>query len=194
MNLARRLLFLFSLVLLASSCRRRHHLEDFGTVPAFTLTDQGGNPVSNESLRGKTWVAAFVFTRCPMACPRVTRAMKNLQKQAATRKLDLRLVSFSVDPENDTPEVLRKYAAEYGADLTSWSFLTGDAGAIRRAAEEGFRIAVEGNIDTNMPDLGLIHGTQLVLVDTRSHIRGYYSSDDPHELERLLEEAAHIAW
>lgn len=173
-------------------CRSNGKLDDFGPVPRFALTDQSGAPFTSDSVKGKTWAAAFVFTRCPMACPKVTRSMRRVQEDAARRKVALRLVSFSVDPENDTPEVLRGYAAQYGADLSTWSFVTGDATLVRTTAEQGFKIAVEGTADPKRADFGITHGTQLVLVDPALHIRGYYSSDDEAALGKLVTDAGRL--
>jgi protein SCO1/2 len=179
------------LVLGAAACRRQA-LPELGRVPVFSMTDQAGKPVSDASLRGSVWAAAFIFTRCPSACPRVTTAMRGIQLDARSQGVPLRLVSFSVDPDNDTPLVLTKYAAQYGADLATWSFLTGDANAIRTTAEQGFKVAVEGKADPSGADFGLTHGTQLVLVDPSLAIRGYYSSSDDAALKRLVHDAARL--
>lgn len=186
------ILLLLALALALTGCQKKK-LDDFGPVPSFALTDQAGAPFTSDSLRGKVWAAAFVFTRCPMACPRVTRAMRRVQEDAARRKVALFLVSFSVDPDNDTPAVLRSYAREYGADLASWSFVTGDATVVRTTAEQGFKIAVEGTADPRRADFGITHGTQLVLVDGALHIRGFYATDDEAALARVVTDAAQIA-
>lgn len=180
-------------LVVASACRRAPELPDLGAVPEFAVRDSAGRPVTHETFRGRVWAAAFVFTRCPVACPRVTAAMRDLQARAAASSVALDLVSFTVDPEYDTPEVLRAYAERYAADLRSWSFLTGDAAAIQRAAEQGFKIAVEGRADPAKADFGLQHGTQLVLVDPALRLRGYYATSDPEALLRLLEDARHLA-
>lgn len=184
------LLLLLLGALSLTGCHRGKALPDLGAVPAFAMTDQAGKPFTNESLRGKVWAAAFVFTRCPMACPKVTRAMRGVQLDAAKRGVQLELVSFSIDPDNDTPEVLRKYAARYEADLATWTFVTGDAKGVKDTAERGFRIAAEGNADPSKPDFGINHGTQLVLVDRDQKIRGYYSSGEAEALGRLVTDAA----
>jgi protein SCO1/2 len=157
------------------------------------MVDQSGNAFTNESVRGKTWAAAFVFTRCPTACPRVTKVMREIQVEAKARNTDLRLVSFSIDPDNDTPEVLRRYAAEYGADLGTWSFVTGDARAVQATAEQGFKIAVDGTADPSKADFGITHGTQLVLVDPKMRIRGYYATSDGQAMKDLVDDARGIA-
>jgi protein SCO1 len=168
-------------------------LPRLGSVPPFWLTDQDGSTFSEQSLDGKVWVAAFMFTRCPTICPEMVRRMRVLQEQAAARGVPLELVSFSVDPGNDTPEVLRAFAASKALDTRHWRFLTGDSAVIRRTAEQGFKIGVDGVANPNAPDFGITHGTHLILLDASRTIRGYYQSSDPARLERLLEDAANLA-
>jgi len=95
-----------------------------------------------------------------------------------------------VDPENDTPQVLRQFATQYGADTRTWSFLTGDNSVIRNAAEQGFKIGVEGTLRAGAEHMGITHGTHLVLLDGSRSIRGYYQSSEPAKLQQLLEDAA----
>lgn len=178
---------------LGSACQRDKELPDLGAVPPFQMTDQSGKPFTSDTVRGKTWAAAFVFTRCPSICPRVTKVMREIQVQAKEQQVDLRLVSFSVDPDNDTPEVLRRYATEYGADLATWSFVTGDSAAVRATAEKGLKIAVEGTPDPSKVDFGITHGTQLVLVDPELRIRGYYTTSDDQARKKLVSDAHGLA-
>ena len=177
----------------AIGCRRAQALPEFGKVPAFSLTDQDGRPFTNAALAGKVWVAAFVFTRCPMACPKVTKAMKGVLADARREEVPLHFVSFSIDPENDTPEVLRKYARDYGIDTSGWTFVTGDPTAIRTTAERGFKIAVDGTADPSKADFGITHGTQLVLVDKVGSIRGFYGSSDDDSLKKMVPDAGRLA-
>ncbi len=176
-----------------TGCHSQPDLPTFGAVPDFSLTDQAGKPFTRDTLKGDTWIAAFVFTRCPSACPRVSRAMRELQVKAAQRNAKIHLVSFSVDPEFDTPAVLQRYATEYGADLRTWSFVTGNADTIQKTAEQGLKIAAQGKADPTKADFGITHGTQLVLVDGRGTIRGYYASNDDAALARLLDDATRLA-
>ena len=175
-----------------TACRESNAstLPQLSTVGTFWLTDQDGRSFSEQNLDGKVWVAAFMFTRCPTICPEMMRRMRHLQEQAAARKLPLHFLSFSVDPDNDTPEVLRKFAAEYQVDTRSWSFLTGDNAVVRSAAEQGFKIGVSGSAKPGAEHLGITHGTHLVLLDGARTIRGYYQSSEPARLEQLLEDAA----
>ena len=167
-------------------------LPKLGQVGAFSLLDQNARSVSAETLRGKVWVAAFFFTRCPSICPRITRRMRALQVAGAQKGQTFELVSFSVDPENDTPPVLLAYARRFDADLESWAFLTGDLEVVKRTVVDGFKLALDGKADPGAENGGIIHGAHLVLVDRALTIRGYYRTDDDQELARLLEDAARL--
>jgi protein SCO1/2 len=178
-------------VLSAVGCRSKAP-PVLGEVPAFSLTDHAGRAFTERTLKGQVWAAAFVFTRCPTACPRVTSAMRAVQSTAREKGVQLALVSYTVDPEFDTPEVLSRYAKEHAADLRSWWFVTGDASAIQAVAERGFKIGVDGKIDPTKPDFGLTHGTHLVLVDPSGKIRGYYSTSVDAALTALVDDAARL--
>lgn len=174
-------------------CRQEPELPTLGQVPTFSLQGQDEKPVGAASLRGSVWVAAFMFTRCPTICPRITRRMRALQVQASEQKVALRLLSISVDPENDTPEVLRDYARRFEADTRSWSFATGEFTAIQKIAVDGFKLALEGKADAKAADFGILHGSHLVLVDRELRIRGYYRTDDDQAMAALLSDAARLA-
>ena len=159
-----------------------------GTVPAFHFQDQNSAPFGPETLRGKPWVADFIFTRCPTVCPLMTERLAALAPRLGNR---LHLVSLSVYPDFDTPERLRAFSQEHGATDVRWHFLTGDSAAVQRAVTDGFKISLthEG------PDadfLNIVHGVHLVLVDADGHIRGYYDSGDPEALERLVRDAHRV--
>lgn len=173
-----------------AGCRRAAQLPSLGSVGVFSLIDQAGHPVSADTLRGQVWAAAFFFTRCPTICPRITRRMRALQQAAAKGGIKLQLVSFSVDPENDTPEVLTAYAKQFGADLASWRFLTGDLDVVRKTSEQGFKLALDGKATPGAQDFGLFHGSHLVLVDASGQIRGYYRTSEDAQMDQLLKDAA----
>jgi protein SCO1/2 len=176
-----------------TGCKTRTEpLPNLGQVGAFSLLDQSSRAVSAEALRGKVWVAAFFFTHCPTICPRITRRMRQLQVAAAQKVPGLALVSFSVDPEHDTPPVLLAYARRFDADAKNWFFLTGDLAVIQRTVVDGFKLALDGKPDPAAENGGIIHGSHLVLVDRTLAIRGYYRSDDEQEMTRLLEDAARL--
>ena len=191
MPCSRRGLLLGTLALAA--CRSTPPLPELGSVPTFSLESQDAAPFGSRQLEGRVWAVAFMFTRCPTVCPRVTRFMRKLQVAAKSDNVAVRLLSISVDPENDTPPVLKEYARRFDADLSSWTFLTGDFEAIKKTSEEGFKLALEGRADASAKDFGIVHGSHLVLVDQRSKIRGYYRTDDEQEAERLLVDAKRLA-
>lgn len=117
------------------------HLQPFGEVPEFSLVERSGQTVTKADVLGNVWVADFIFTRCPDVCPLVSSHMAALQEDLRTEDA-LRLVSITVDPTHDTPEVLRQYAMRFGAHAQRWLFLTGDKEHIYRLAHEGFHLAV----------------------------------------------------
>ena len=173
-------------------CKHAQALPNLGQVGGFSLLNQSGAAVSAETLRGKVWVASFFFTRCPTICPRITRRMRALQLAAAHEVPALTLVSFSVDPENDTPPVLLEYARRFGAEPKNWWFLSGDLEVTKRTVVDGFKLALDGKADPNAENGGIIHGSHLVLVDRSLVIRGYYRTDDDDEMRRILEDAARL--
>lgn len=157
--------------------------EVIGEVPAFTLLDEEGERFTREDLLAadKTWVVGFVFTRCPSICPAISRAMLSFQEQIERSKLEdhVELITVTVDPEYDTPEILAAYAADIGADLENWRFLTGDEQAIEDFVVGGFKLAVGDREETATPGVyDIAHSTKLALVDRFGNIRGYYSIDE----------------
>ena len=148
-----------------------------GQLPDFSLTDQHGAAFALSDLHNKVWVADFIFTNCPTICPPMTIQMANLQDELAAE--DLHFVSFSVDPERDTPTVLRHYADSYGADGGRWAFLTGQKETIYQLAKEGFNLAA-GHRGSE-----ILHSTRFVLVDKNQQVRGYYESRSPGSLQQL---------
>jgi protein SCO1/2 len=161
-----------------------------GALPAFALLDERGEPFGSADLRGKVWVANFIFTRCPTVCPLFTRKMASLQPLARELGGGLHLVSFSVDPEFDRPEVLRAYAEKAGADPERWTFLTGEAAQIRATVLNGFKVTLGRSAEDAT---SILHGTHFVLVDGDGRVRGYYASGDPAAVERLRRDMARLA-
>jgi protein SCO1/2 len=182
------------LVPLAPSCRSsKPELPVLGQLGDFALTRESGQPFARKDLEGGIWVAAFIFTRCPTICPRITQRMRQVQSAAQKKQIPLTLVSFSVDPEYDSPEVLTRYAAAQNVDLANWRFLTGDYALIQKTAEQGFKLALEGKADAAAEHYGISHGSHLVLVDGQARIRGYYRSSDDAEMARLIDDAQQLA-
>jgi protein SCO1/2 len=165
-----------------------------GTLPAFALTDQRGQPFGTRDLRGKVWVADFIFTSCQEACPLLSQKMAEVGRRARHLGPDFHLVSISVDPARDTPERLAAYAARYGADPIAWSFLTGPADAIEAAVTGGFKVGM-GKEKIEQGDQTfwqIFHGENLVLVDRQSRIRGYFEAT-PQGIDLLMAAAGRVA-
>jgi protein SCO1/2 len=167
-----------------------------GTLPAFALTDQAGRAYGTRELEGKVWVADFIFTACQEACPLLSQRMQELARRTKHLGPDFHLVSISVDPERDTPARLAEYAARYGANPVRWSFLTGPADAIEAAVTGGFKVGMGRQAVT--PDGGgptffeIFHGENLVLIDRRLRIRGYFPAT-PEGLDHLVEAIGRVA-
>ncbi len=161
-------------------------LPHLNSVPAFSLTNQRALNFGSAELKGTPYLVAFVFTRCPSVCPSVMKRMKEVDEAMKKASKKLNLVSISVDPENDTPEVLTAYAKKYGADVPNWTLLTGSHRTILHTAEEGFKVGLAGSIDEKKEHLGITHGSHFVLVDSQGSIRGYYRSSEKGTVSALV--------
>jgi cytochrome oxidase Cu insertion factor (SCO1/SenC/PrrC family) len=152
-------------------------------VPEFVLTERSRAPVTRADLAGKVWIAGFVFTRCHGPCPLVTGVMARLRSELPT---DVQLVTITVDPEHDTPEVLTEYARRNAVPEQGWWFLTGAKEPLYRLVREGFRIGVEEDADaTKLPGERITHSTRLAVVDRAGMIRGYFEATDPASIATL---------
>ena len=163
-----------------------------GRIPAFELTEQNGEPYGTADLDQTVWIANFVFTRCASTCPIQTAQMAKLQEtlRAHGRWDDVRLLSISVDPAHDTPEVLREYAETVGADPAHWKFLTGEREEIWELCKSGFKLPVaEAAADPAMP---IAHSPAFILVDRRGQVRGYHDSQLAEEVELLAANAGRL--
>ena len=165
------------LSLLLAGCARPPALPVFGEIPQFELIAQTGHPFDSRSLDGHIWVANFVFTTCPNICPMMSSRMRGIQQSTADTP-EVKLVSFTVDPANDTPPVLAEYARHFKADHTRWTFLTGDIARLNDLGLNAFKLnPVDGKRE---------HSPRFVLLDRRRRIRGYYLSNDGEFPKNLL--------
>ncbi|HTC89666.1 MAG TPA: SCO family protein [Bryobacteraceae bacterium] len=169
---------------LAACSRHAPALEVFGQIPQFELVAQDGQPFHSQVLGGKIWVADFIYTTCPGPCPRMTSQMREVQ-DAVSKLSDVRLVSFTVDPAQDTPPVLAAYAKLHGASPTMWYFLTGPVPTLQMLDRDAFKLA---DIDATMQ-----HSTRFVLVDRRGRIRGYYDTSDSSSIPKVIADATALA-
>ena len=162
-------------------------VSSYGAVPHFQLVNQEGRPFDSAQLAGKIWIADFIYTTCPGPCPMISTRMSELQKPL--EKTDVHLVSFSVDPEKDTPEVLRGYAEKLRAEPKRWDFLTGPKSAIYDLSHKGFKLAIsDGSDEAGIP----VHSTRMVLVDRHGEIRGYYEATEADAVTKLLADTSHL--
>jgi protein SCO1/2 len=162
-------------------------LAKYGPVGSFALTNQLDQKFGSENLAGKIWIADFVFTNCRGPCPIISSRMSELQKPL--RDTDVHLVSFTVDPETDTPAVLRAYAEKLKAQEGRWDFLTGPKSAIYDLSVKAFKLGVsEEGDEPGQP----VHSTRFVLVDRHGEIRGYYDALAPDGVTKVLADASHL--
>ena len=144
-------------------------------IADFELTDSEGNKITKKSLLGKPWIVCFVFTHCAATCPTVTLSMRGLQDEL--KKYDFRLVTMTVDPVRDTPEVLREYGKSRGADFSKWSFVTGDQREIYRLIHGSFKMPVQ-ELEAPKKQLGFefIHSNNIMLVDQTGVVQGKFDA------------------
>jgi protein SCO1/2 len=177
---------------------RREALPKLGQVVPFSLVRQSGEKFTLAELRGQVWVADFVFLGCTESCPLLTTRMNHLQRALSEEEqkrgvpLAVHLVSFTVDPTNDTPERLAEYASRWHADPKRWVFATGPTTEIQHVVADGFKVAY-GKVDDGAGAFEIMHGNWFVLVDGDGRIRGYYSSDRPEEMASLLADTLGLA-
>jgi len=167
-----------SAALILAGCRSADKLPVLGSVPPFTLTSQDATAFDSRSLEGKIWVADFIFTNCTGPCPRMTSQLRKVQ-QAFPNNPDLKLLSFSIDPERDTPQALSEYAAKFHADHRQWTFLTGPIPVLHNLSRNVFML---GDVDGRTFE----HSTRFMLVDRKGRIRGSYLTSEPEGIPKLL--------
>ena len=163
------------------------NIATFGQLPPFQLTNQNGQPFGSANLQNKIWIADFIFTTCRGPCPIISSRMSEMQKPL--ENTDVHLVSFTVDPDTDTPDVLRNYAEKLHARTDKWNFLTGNKSAIYDLSAKGFKLAaIEGDEETGVP----VHSTRMVLVDRHGQIRGYYDALAAESITKLVADTKHL--
>jgi len=171
-------------VVTAAACKRAPELTRFYPLPDFSLTDQTDKTVTLSDLKGRVWIADFIFTHCSGTCPVMTDQMRKLHD---TLPAEIRMVSITVDPDRDTPKALATYAAEHGATRERWLFLTGDKQSLYDLCVKGFKLPIDETGGT--PAEPIAHSTRFVLVDQQGEIRGYYGGTEEEDLKRLSEDA-----
>lgn len=138
----------------------------------FSLTERSGRVVTLDDLRGKVWVASFFFSNCPGVCIKLNQTIEQLQSELNG---DVRFVSITVDPDNDTPNRLAEYAARFHADPERWLFLTGPMEQIKHLAEASFQVAAAP----------AVHSDRLIVVDRTGRVRGSYRGSEETQVNAL---------
>ncbi len=169
-------------------------LETIGTVPAFSFTDQNNKIITNKDYEGKVYVVEFFFTTCPSICPIMTENMIKIQNEFLGNP-KVGMASFSIDPEYDTPEILKEYAKNKGITKIQWHLLTGEKEAIFKLANEGFNLYVGEGSEL---DGGFEHSGFFALIDQNGNIRSrkdendnpiiYYDGLDDKQIQLLKED------
>jgi cytochrome oxidase Cu insertion factor (SCO1/SenC/PrrC family) len=170
-------LFALAFLLWLGQAARIQPLRVIGNVGDFTLTNQDGQITTLATLTNHVWVADIIFTRCAGPCPRMTGQMRSLQN-ALPAERNARLITLTTDPENDSPEVMKRYGTRFGADFNRWKFLTGTKSEIARLAANSLKLSaqpVKPEEQKDSADL-FIHTTIFVIVDKHAQLRGFYET------------------
>lgn len=184
---SRKLIVAWLVLLCAFGCTKRAEPPPIlSEIPSFSLVDQNGEAFSRETLDGSLWVADFIFTHCRSSCPRLTAHMEGLQTRLSDVP-DAQFLSVSVDPRNDTPEVLKAYMTDNSLSEANWRFVTGEEDTIRTVVVDGFKVGLaEGDESAGSEEV--MHANHFVLLDDRARVRGYYRANNEgiEDLERDL--------
>jgi protein SCO1 len=176
----------------------------YGQLSDFSFIESNGKVFGSENLRKHVWIADFIYTSCTTECPLMSAEMARLQNKLSELK-DIRLVSFTVDPEVDTPSRLAEYAERFQAQADRWKFLTGQREKLYALAQKDFHLPAQANDafapnehhssgehhgtasdESKIKENPFLHSQKFVLVDQDLQIRGYYDSTRSEEMERLL--------
>jgi protein SCO1/2 len=158
----------------------------YKTIPSFQFIDQDGKPYGDVDLKNKIYVANFFFTSCPTICPKMQTLVKKLHDQDDFKTLeDLKILSFTVDPDNDTPQRLKEFEKEVHADGNRWKFLTGNRDSIYSLAYKGF---MANAMEDSLAPGGFLHTDLVFLIDREKRIRGIYEGTNSLEMKRLIDE------
>lgn len=154
-----------------------------GSIPQFEMTDSSNEPFGTEDLSGNIWVADFIFTTCAGPCPVMSTGMADIHNMFLDEQ-DIRTVTYTVNPDYDTPDVLAAYAERFKADTDQWHFLTAPYEEIQSIIQNGFKM---GDIE----DI-VFHSTKFALIDREMNIRGYYTGTESSEVEKLIKDIKNL--
>jgi protein SCO1/2 len=168
-----------ALLAILAACAREKPLPIYGEIPSFELLNQQGHKFGRSSLDGHVWIADFIYTNCESSCPRMSSKMHSIQGETNP---GVKLVSFTVDPQRDTPRALEEYGKKYAADETRWTFLTGEPATLQMLDRDAFKLG----------DLNMDHSTRFVLIDKQGRVRGYYALFDGDSVSQLEKDAGRL--
>lgn len=159
------------------------------TVSSFQFKNQSNQNLTENNMKGHVSLVNFFFTSCGFVCPRLMTQVQNVQKQLSSVSR-LRIFSFSVMPEVDSPEILSGYAKSRNINLKNWDLITGDRASIYQLGRKVFR--ADRNPDGTVDNSEFIHSQAIYLVDSDLRIRGIYQSDKPNDIKLLIEDAKRL--
>ncbi len=154
----------------------------YPTIIPFEYLNQDSVMIASSDMKGKVWIADFFFTSCPTICPTMTTQMKRLAVMTEDLADEVQFMSFSINPTNDQPHVLKRYIKKHGIEAKNWYFFTGDEAATHVLGTEYFLI--HANSDEEAPG-GYAHGPAFTLVDRSGYVRGVYDGTDTKQVDQL---------
>ncbi len=157
-------------------------MPDYGSAGRFTLSDQDGREFTEKNLEGRPWIINFIFTRCSGPCPVLTRNFVQLQNKLPSKA---GLLTITVDPEHDTPQILKEYAERSGADPSRWTFLTGPKDKVYALIRDNLLNAAISNDNAKGVGESFIHSQRFVLLDGAGHMRGFYDGESDEALNQI---------
>ncbi|MDA0988617.1 MAG: SCO family protein [Chloroflexi bacterium] len=200
-------LMMLVLTVLSAACGSQdsNDLPVYGKIPDFSLTDQMGQDFTSEELQGRVFLANFIFTNCTEFCPTLTPRMGQIQTDLEDDDLlgnEVILLSFSVDPAHDTPNILRSYAEKHGVNHDAWRFLTGPPEVIQRVITDGLMLAYgqvnESNKHTHedgsvhIHEYDVFHTNRVVLGDRAGRVRAYYDGAIDWDAAKVMKDISQL--
>ncbi|MGM8213148.1 SCO family protein [Virgibacillus sp. W0430] len=178
-------------ILLLAACGNQEIESNMSeSIPNFEATTQDNEQINLQDFEGEWWIADLIFTNCTTVCLPMTSNMKKLQDKLNENDLEAHFVSLTVDPENDSPEVLTDYANEYGADLSNWTFLTGyNFNAIKELSIKTFKSMLQEPLPD---DDQVTHGTKFFLIDPSGKVIKHYSGMEAETIDAIVEDLKRV--
>ncbi|MBP6387227.1 MAG: SCO family protein [Pseudarcicella sp.] len=154
----------------------------YHSIPNFKFINQDGDTISEKTVKGKIYVADFFFTSCPTICPTMKTQMLKIYKKYLNNS-QVMLLSHTIDPSNDSPEVLKNFAENLHVNTQKWQFVTGKKEDIYKIGQKSYMVSA---VDDPSQPGGIVHSGGFVLVDTKLRIRGIYDGTEPKKVEQLM--------